>query len=309
MSAIDDQRCKTIGGRDLPAIVGQRRGWRRGLANCVWTMILAGMLLLVGGLGWDDARAQHPRFISERANPQQPTAARLTSLRFLTTNDFPPFNYIDESGALTGFHIDLARAICLDLSVSCQIVPLAWEALLPALRRGRGNAVIAGHMVSKRALASVDFTDRYFYTPGRFVGRRRGPELEITPNGLERRKIGVARGTTHEAYLQAFFLDSAIQRFPTQELARDALKAGKVDLIFGDGISLVLWINGEASRACCELKGGPFLEPKFFGDGIAIVVNKADRSLRAQLNASLRRLRASGRFEELVLRYFPYRVF
>jgi len=119
----------------------------------------------------------------------------------------------------------------------------------------------------------------------------------------------VAKATTHEAYLQAFFPDSAIQSFETQELARDALMGGKVDLVFDDGVSLVLWINGEASKGCCELKGGPYLEPKYFGDGIAIAVAKNDWQLRGELNTALRKLRASGRFEELVLRYFPYRVF
>jgi polar amino acid transport system substrate-binding protein len=238
-----------------------------------------------------------------------PDQARRTAIRFLTTNDYPPFNYLDEEGVLTGFNVDLARAICLDMSVRCEINIRPWEEMVPLLARHQTDAVIAGHMVSRRALSAVDFTDRYFYTPGRFAGRRNAPALDISPDGLDGRRIGVAKGTTHEAYLQTFFLDSTILRFETQDLARDALSSGKVDLVFDDGISLVLWINGEVSKGCCELKGGPYLEPKYFGDGIAIAVGKQERQLRADLNASLKRLKARGRFEELVLRYFPYRVF
>ena len=260
-----------------------------------------------------------------QASKSQPTATAVPSagakageaergprrvvLRFLTTNDFPPFNYLDEDGVLTGFNVDLARAICLELAVPCDVGTRAWEDLTPALGRRQGDAVIAGQLVTARALANVEFTDRYFHTPGRFVGRRDGQPLEITPDGLERKRIGVTKGTTHEAYLQAFFRDSAIQRFETQDLARDALMAGKVDLVFDDGVGLVLWLNGTLSKECCELKGGPYLEPKYFGDGIAIAVAKADWQLRRELNAALKRLKASGRFEELVLRYFPYRVF
>lgn len=251
--------------------------------------------------------AQVPK--GQQGTTESDRGQRRAGLRFLTTNDFPPFNYLDEDGVLTGFNVDLARAICLEMAVPCQVTPRAWDELLPALARGQSDAVIAGHMVTARALAMVDFTDRYFFTPGRFVGRRNGPQLEVTPSGLASTRIGVAKGTTHEAYAQAFFRDSAIQSFESQELARDALASGKIDLVFDDGVSLVLWINGEASKGCCELIGGPYLEPKYFGDGIAIAVPKADIQLRGEINGALRKLRASGRFEELVLRYFPYRVF
>jgi polar amino acid transport system substrate-binding protein len=274
---------------------------RRGAALAL--MVLAGLTVLP-----PTASPQAPRGQPGTAAEAERTTRRAT-LRFLTTNDFPPFNYIDEDGVLTGFHVDLARAICMELNASCDVAARPWEELLPALNRRQADAVIAGHMVSARAMASVDFTDRYFFTPGRFVGRRAGPQLEITPSGLSSVRIGVAKSTTHEAYLRAFFLDSAIQSFETQELARDALIAGKVDLVFDDGVSLVLWINGEASKGCCDLKGGPYLEPKYFGDGIAMVVPRGDVQLRGELNGALRKLRASGRFEELVLRYFPYRVF
>jgi polar amino acid transport system substrate-binding protein len=57
------------------------------------------------------------------------------------------------------------------------------------------------------------------------------------------------------------------------------------------------------------MRGGPFLEPKFFGDGIAIAVPKNDPEIRHLLNKALDRVRASGRFDELVQRYFPVRIY
>lgn len=230
-------------------------------------------------------------------------------LRFVTEGDFPPFNYVDDEGVLTGFNVDIARAICLEASVACDVQVRPWDELFPALNRGEADAVIAAHAITPRALASVDFTDRYFHTPGRFAARRDGTKLEVTPDGLDGSKIGVARGTAHEAFLRVFFRDSAIVAFDSPELARDALLAAKVDLIFDDGISLSFWVGGTSSRECCELVGGPFHEPKYFGDGIAIAVSKKDPQLTTLLNAALKRVRASGRYEELVLRYFPTRIY
>lgn len=239
--------------------------------------------------------------------PEQP--GRRVVLRFVTTNDFPPFNFEDEDGVLTGFNVDLARALCLELDLPCDVSVRPWDQLFGAVARRQADAVIAGHIVTATALASVDFTDRYLHTPGRFAARRDASDLEITPDGLDGMRIAVARSTTHEAYLQAFFRASVIERFESPELARDALMEKKVDVIFDDGIGLNLWTNGTLSKECCEIRGGPFLEPRFFGDGIAIAVAKNDRALRAELNQALRKIRASGRFEELLLRYFPDKVF
>jgi polar amino acid transport system substrate-binding protein len=263
-------------------------------------------VILLGLAAWPLLGTMEPAAQPAKA-PE--AAGRRVVLRFLTTEDFPPFNYRDEDGVLTGFNVDLARAICLEVNVPCDIEARPWEQLFGALARRQADAVIAGHIVTARALASVDFTDRYLHTPGRFAGRRDGPALEITPDGLDGMRIGVAKGTTHEAYLQAFFRDSIIVGLESQELARNALMEKKVDVIFDDAISLNLWTNGTLAKECCEMKGGPFLEPKFFGDGIAIAVAKGDRQLRSELNQALRRVRASGRFEELTLRYFPDRVF
>jgi polar amino acid transport system substrate-binding protein len=278
--------------------------------------LLAGMLVALLATG-----AQHPFTPSagaqsvgaKSAGPEDDPAAasgtRRLVLRFLTDGDFPPFNYFDEEGVLTGFNVDLARAICLEASTSCDIQARPWDALIQLMNRGEADAVIAGHKISPALLNSVDFTDRYFHTPARFAGRRGAEEMEITPEGLDGKRIGVVQGTAHEAYLKTFFRFSTIREFENPELARDALISGDVDLLFDDGISLSFWVAGTASRECCELTGGAFHEAKFFGDGLAIAVPKRDQELKHLVNQALKRVRASGRYEELVLRYFPNRVY
>ncbi len=235
--------------------------------------------------------------------------AKRVVIRFLTDSDFPPFNFYDEDGVLVGFNVDLARAICLELATSCDIKARPWEELFGGLKSGEADAVIAAHKVTAKAVADVDFTDRYFHTPGRFAARKETAESDISPSALDGKRIAVAKGSSHEAYLKAFFRDSPLAVFENADLAREALAAGKADYVFDDGISLAFWLNGTLSRQCCEMRGGPYLEPKFFGDGIAIAVPKTDPEIRALLNVALRRIRESGRFGELVQRYFPVRIY
>lgn len=262
--------------------------------------------LLVAGALAPPLAAQAPAPEPETAEREPP---RRVAIRFLTDSDFPPFNYFDEDNVLTGFNVDVARAICLELDAACDIQVRPWAALLPALAKGEAEAVIASHSATPNALRVADFTDRYYFTPARFAGKRAMAKLDATPEGLEGMRIAVAKGTAHEAYLRAFFRDSTIRAFESVELARDALTTGAADLLFDDGISLAFWLNGTASRACCEFKGGPFAEPKYFGDGIGIAVKRDDAQLKAMINSALKRMRESGRYEELLLRYFPLRVF
>jgi polar amino acid transport system substrate-binding protein len=274
-------------------------------------LLIVVFLAAVSAGSWVLAQAVAP----PPAAPGEPEARsggpRRVAIRFLTDSDYPPFNYFDEDSVLTGFNVDVARSVCLELAATCDIQVRPWSELLPALRRGETDAVIASHAISGGALRLVDFTDRYYHTPARFAGKRAPAtaRLDVTPEGLEGKRIGVTKGTAHEAYLRAFFRDSSIRVFETPELARDGLITGTVELLFDDGISLAFWLNGTGSKACCEFKGGPFAEPKYFGDGVAIAVSKEDPELKGLMNAALKRLRESGRFEELMLRYFPLRAF
>lgn len=243
------------------------------------------------------------------ADPAAQDQARRVVLRFLTESDYPPFNFLDEDGVLTGFNVDLARAICLELSAACDIKSRPWDELVPALKRNETDALIAGHALTAKSLTQIDFTDRYFYTPARFAARRGTPKASITPEGLDERRIAVARGTPHEAYLKTFFPYSSVQVFANQDETREALAGDKVDFVFDDGIGLAFWVNGSNSKQCCELVGGPFLEPRYFGDGMAIAVAQGDSQTRALLNGALRRVRESGRLDELVQRYFPHRIY
>ncbi|MEM1371426.1 MAG: transporter substrate-binding domain-containing protein [Pseudomonadota bacterium] len=266
------------------------------------------MAVVAAGLVASSPSVRAQGFDAGVSSPLGEARARKT-LKFLTEREFPPFNFFDEDGILTGFNVDLVRAICLEMNRTCDISAASWDTLFPTLNRGGTDAVIAAHAVTPKAVAQVKFTEPYFRTPGRFATRRDAANFEATPEGLEGRRIGVVRGSVHEAFLKRFFLGSRIVLFATPEEVRAALSARRVDAVFEDGISLAFWLNGTLSRQCCTFRGGPYLEPLFFGDGLAIAVKQGNDKLRAELNTALSAVRRSGRFQELVSRYFPLPIY
>jgi len=239
----------------------------------------------------------------------RPDWSWLDQLRFVTTSDFPPFNYYDEDGVLTGLNVDLARSICRVLSVNCQVSELEWDDLAETVNEGAADAAVAGIAITPQTVRRLDFTDVYLQIPARFAAPENAQIEKITAETLDGRTIGVARETAHHAFLQTFFPDAELNLFEDVDDARAALRAGSVDLVFADGLSTVFWVNGAGSRGCCKMVDGGFMEPNYFGQGLAIAVKRGNDRLVTVLNYALARLRASGRLEELMLRYFPLSLY
>jgi polar amino acid transport system substrate-binding protein len=141
------------------------------------------------------------------------------------------------------------------------------------------------------------------------VARRDTVLNDIRPEQLEGKKVAVVAGTAHEAFLKALFTEVDVRPYETPERAREALRKGEVDLLFGDGISLAFWLNGTDSQNCCAFRGGPFIESRYFGEGVGIAVKRGNDTLRQAFNWALFRLWEKGRFSDLWLRYFPISPF
>ena len=250
-----------------------------------------------------------PGFWDPRRRPERPDLSRLTVIRFLTETDYPPFNFTGPDGNPAGFNVDLARMICDEIKVTCTIQMRRFETLLDAISSNRGDAIIASLAVTPQLRARLDFSDPYYRVPARFVSRKDSVMREIKPEFLEGRKVGVIAGTSHEAYLKSMFTDAELHAYPNDEALRIALRRGEVDFIFGDAISLAFWINGTDSADCCAFSGGPFVESRYFGEGIGIGVRKGNDLLRQALNYALFRLWEKGRYTDLWLRYFSVSPF
>lgn len=275
-------------------------------------MLLAGLLSF--GLSGTQISAQEimiPNFWDKNERFAKPDMDRIPRLRFLTTTDFPPFNFIDRKKRLTGFHVDLARAICAELNIlaRCEIQALPWEELEPALEKGEGEAILAGHVVSAETRKRFSFSRSYIRIPGRFVTRKDSGVEPPVFTSLFRKKTAVIEGSAHAAYFGNVFSARQSVAFPDRQSALNALKKGEVDAMFSDSLSLSFWVTSNASDDCCELVDGAFDAPDQFGSGLAVTLPKGNMELTAAMNHALSRINQNGTFAELYLRYFPMGLF
>lgn len=277
-------------------------------------MIRAIALTLATLLAATSAIAQNtqiPGFWDSRERLERPQLTNLPRLRFLTTVDFPPFNMLDTNGQLVGFHVELARDICRQLSLDavCQIQALPWDELVPALENGEGEAIIAGLAPTVELREKLAFSRPYLKFPARFVVVRSAPLSEPIYRSLAGKRVGVVRGSTHEAMLRALFSDAQPVVFPRFEDMVENLQEGEIDAAFSDGMRLAFWLDADEQDDCCAFAGGPYLVSEYTGQGLTIAVSLDNADLAKAMDAALREIDAGGRFAELYLRYFPVSFF
>jgi polar amino acid transport system substrate-binding protein len=250
-----------------------------------------------------------PGFWDPRRRPERPDLSRIQSIRFLTELDYPPFDYAGADGNPAGFNVDLAKLLCDEIKATCTIQARRFDLLLDALADNRGDAIIASIASTAETRKRADFTDPYYRTPARFVARADDPIRDVLPELVEGKKIAVVGGTAHEAFLKQMFTEAEIHPYANAEAARAALRNKEVDLLFGDGVALAFWLNGTDSAGCCSFRGGPYLESRFFGEGVGIAIKRGNDLLRQALNWALFRQWEKGSFTDLWLRYFPISPF
>lgn len=244
-----------------------------------------------------------PNHVDPSARETLPNLAALPSIRFLTTADYPPFNYRDEKGELVGFNVDLARAICDDLGISCTVQAWPWEQVANALADRQGDALIAGLAITPETGERFDFSALYMMLPGRFVTGAAVATETFDPVTLSGRRVGVRAGSAHAAFLARYVPGATAVPFETEVVALDALARNEVDAVFADALRASFWLNQQPG--CCAFTGQPYFRPDLFGEGLTIAVSPGQDTVRQAIDYALTRLKRSGVIDEIFMRWFP----
>src|SRR5262249_51989254 len=98
------------------------------------------LLLLLAALGLLGAQ-----YAWYRANPNIWTGApgQTRIYRIGVEADHPPFSFNAAGGTLTGFDVEIARALCAAMQARCEFVQQRWTMLLAGLISGRYDAALS----------------------------------------------------------------------------------------------------------------------------------------------------------------------
>ena len=221
---------------------------------------------------------------------------------------YPPFSQIGTDGKLKGFDIDIANALCEQMKAQCTLVQQEFDGMIPSLQAKKIDAVIASMSITDERKKVVEFSDKYYHTPARFVGKK-SAALVATAAGMKAKRIGVQRTTIHDRFATTTFKQSEIVRYAKQDEVFLDMASGRVDATLVDAVAAdVGFLKTSAGKGYAFI-GPVYTDPAFFGEGAGIAVRLGDKALRDKINAALAAMLADGSYKKMAAKYFDFDVY
>lgn len=223
--------------------------------------------------------------------------ANAADVRIATEGAYAPWNYLDDSGELAGFEIDLGNEVCKRAGVECEWVQNEWDSIIPNLQAGNYDVIMAGMSITDERRETIDFSEAYFPPdPSRYISAA-GSSFDF--DALSGAKIGAQGATIQAAYAEENFgADNTILTFETPDQSIADLAAGNLDLIIADGSYLEPIVEGSGGAIA-------FVGPDvMIGGGVGAGLRKEDTELTAKINEALASIKADGTLEQLMTDYF-----
>ncbi|OEU49435.1 MAG: nickel transporter [Desulfobulbaceae bacterium S3730MH12] len=222
---------------------------------------------------------------------------------------YPPFSYVEPSGELAGFDIDIAKALGKAMGAEITLVAQDWDGIIPALLAKKYDAIIASMSITEERKKKVAFSNKYYNTPAKFVCKK-GAIDSFSREAIKGKSVGVQRATIHDKYLtDNYGKDVKVKRYGTQDEAYLDIVAGRIDMLLADSIALSDGFLKKEEGKDYQFIGPDLSDPKWFGNGAGIAIRKEDKNLAALFNKAIDTIRADGTYKAIQDKYFDFNVY
>lgn len=284
----------------IPALNMTRTSIRTLVTTSRWSMPLLGMAAVFTLAGCNNSQNSADDSNSA-ANETTETATAATEevLRIGTEGAYAPFNYTNADGTLGGFDVDMANALCDDMQVTCEITAQDWDGIIPGLKAGKYDAIVAAMSVTPEREQQVAFTNPYFSNTLVFLAKKDSSFEPSNSDDINAHSIAAQRSTISSQWLENTYPKANMKLYDTLSNAFLDLGSGRVDAMISDKLPALEWLSSPTGSNYV-LKGDEI----DINDNFAIAVRPNDEALQAKINQSLANLKANGTYDKINQKYF-----
>ena len=213
------------------------------------------------------------------------------TLVMATNAAFPPYESV-EGSEIVGIDPEIAKLIAEDIGRDLVIEDMAFDSIIAAVQSGKADIAMAGMTVTEDRKQNIDFSDPY--TEAAQVIIVKSDSDVAAPDDLTGRTVGVQIGTTGDIYAEDIE-GATIERYSKYFEAINALAQDKIDAVIVDREPGKVFVGENP-----DLK---MIDEEFTVEEYAIGVAKNNTELLNEINASLAKLKESGKIDEIINKY------
>lgn len=213
-----------------------------------------------------------------------------------TDATYPPFEFVDASGNITGVDIEVGREIGKALGKEVEFRNINFDGLITALRTGSIDLVLSSMTATPERRQSIDFSEPYVKTGLAVLVAKDSTVQSAADLKSPGRKIVVRLGTTGETWARENLKDAKIIALDADVSCVMEVVNSSVDAWIYDQLSIMNHHAKHVEKTRALL--APLREEVW-----AVGLKKGDDELKAKVNEVLARMRADGSFARLAERF------
>jgi ABC-type amino acid transport substrate-binding protein len=217
-----------------------------------------------------------------------------------------PFEYIDGTGNLVGFDVDLAQELGLRMDLDVNLVAnLSFDGLYDALTAGRVDAIISAVVVDMDRSADFAFSSPYIDAGQVMVAPAQNADVDRLED-LQGRVLAVELGSESDSEARRWVrrvLDLSLLHTDSAENALIAVAQNRADVAVTDRVTALIGLKRFGNRDTSAQQVGS-RDLRIIGEPItdeqyAIVVRRDSQLLLNDINDALSNMRRDGTMQKL----------
>ncbi len=269
-------------------------------------VLAVALLLLAGACSKKDESSPASEPVASLAGSDAATLVKSARLvapdKLIVCSDIPyaPFEFNDRSGGdqLTGFDVELVRALAAQLALTAEFKTTPFDAIIPSLAAGNCDMVASATTITEERRKKVAFTQPYFDADQALLVRAADRDRYWRLSDLKGKTVGVQSGTTGETYAKANKPSGAtVKDFPGADDLFNALASGDIDAVLQD-------YPVNKYRALKAPDQFAVTETFKTGEQYGFAVAKDNPNLVAALDSALANVRQSGDYDKTYKAWF-----
>lgn len=226
------------------------------------------------------------------------TANEVKTYKVGTDASYAPFESIKPSSEIVGFDIDVLNAVAKAEGFKVEYVNTAWSGIFASIKE-KNDMLISAITITPDRAKEMDFSDPYFESTNYIAIPENSTIASV--EDLKGKNVSVQQGTTGDEALKKILGKdyTGIKRFPANPAAFMELRNNKVDAAVADSGVVLIYLKENPEAKLKIVKDAKF-DKEFYG----IAVRKGNTELKEKINSGLKKIKASGEYDQIFEKYF-----